>query len=289
MMMVGFGGVTGAAAARVDLAGIEALREPASPAASAEAPAPPRERLTPGPGPPGAVTAAPIEAPIPAPEPPGPRPFAPTESLSRSPKAVVAPIASKGIPFPSDDEPLVKTSSIAATPVTTAPPARLPHPLAADELAPKPPEKKGAAFAVPAAAGDLLIAANSQTDFQVKDRRIVFTGNIVMKNERFYLTADMLVAYMKQNEGGLDFAEARGNVVVRMVSNGQETGSSGLSKTAVFHPNTGEIVLRGWPQVRFGNKAHIASSATTEMSLFTDGRMKTTGRNQTMIVRPPGE
>jgi hypothetical protein len=73
-------------------------------------------------------------------------------------------------------------------------------------------------------------------------------------------------------------------VVVRMVENGRETGSSGLAKTAVYNPATGEIILKGWPQLRMGNKAHVASSATTEMSLYTDGRMKTSGRNQTMIV-----
>jgi lipopolysaccharide export system protein LptA len=163
-------------------------------------------------------------------------------------------------------------------------PDRLAPPAARDELAPKRADRSGAAFAVPATAGDLLIAANAQTDFQVEERRVVFSGEVIMKNERFFLTADKLIAYMKENQSGLEFAEAQGNVVVRMVENGRETGSSGLAKTAVFHPETGEIVLKGWPQLRMGNKAHVASAATTEMSLFTDGRMKTSGRNQTMIV-----
>ena len=163
-------------------------------------------------------------------------------------------------------------------------PARLPVPAAPDELAPQRADRSGSAFDVPAAAGDLLIAANSQTDFEMEKRRVVFSGNVIMKNERFYLTADTLIAYMKEDQAGLKFAEAQGNVVVRMVENGRETGSSGLSKSAVFHPDTGEIVLRGWPQLRMGNKAHVASAANTEMSLFTDGRMKTSGRNQTMIV-----
>jgi lipopolysaccharide transport protein LptA len=163
-------------------------------------------------------------------------------------------------------------------------PERLQQPSAPDELAPKRADRTGSAFEVPAAAGDLLIAANSQTDFQMDEKRVVFTGKVIMKNERFFLTADKLVAYMKENQSGLEFAEAQGNVIVRMVENGRETGSSGMSKTAVFHPDTGEIVLKGWPQLRLGNKAHVASSATTEMSLFTDGRMKTSGRNQTMIV-----
>ena len=128
------------------------------------------------------------------------------------------------------------------------------------------------------------IAANAQTDFEVKEKRVFFSGSVIMKNERFYLTADTLVAHLKDKQSGLDFAEAQGNVVVRMVENGRETGSSGLAKTAIFRPETGEIVLKGWPQLRMGNKAHVASAATTEMSLFTDGRMKTSGRNQTMIV-----
>jgi lipopolysaccharide transport protein LptA len=171
-----------------------------------------------------------------------------------------------------------------ATSASAPAPKRLDQPLAPDELAPQRADRTGAAFEVPAAAGDLLIAAKSQTDFQMDEKRVVFTGDVIMKNERFYLTADTLVAYMKENQSGLDFAEAQGNVIVRMVANGRETGSSGLAKTAVFHPETGEIVLKGWPQLRMGNKAHVASSATTEMSLFTDGRMKTSGRNQTMIV-----
>ena len=163
-------------------------------------------------------------------------------------------------------------------------PVRMALPPAPDQLAPQRAERTGAAFEVPAAAGDLVIAANAQTDFEVKEKRVVFSGSVIMKNERFYLTADTLVAHLKDNQSGLDFAEAQGNVVVRMVENGRETGSSGLAKTAIFRPETGEIVLKGWPQLRMGNKAHVASAATTEMSLFTDGRMKTSGRNQTMIV-----
>lgn len=163
-------------------------------------------------------------------------------------------------------------------------PVRMALPPAPDQLVPQRAERTGAAFEVPAAAGDLVIAANSQTDFEVKEKRVVFSGSVIMKNERFYLTADTLVAHLKDNQSGLDFAEAQGNVVVRMVENGRETGSSGLAKTAIFRPETGEIVLKGWPQLRMGNKAHVASAATTEMSLFTDGRMKTSGRNQTMIV-----
>ena len=95
---------------------------------------------------------------------------------------------------------------------------------------------------------------------------------------------DTLVAYLKDSPSGLDFAEDQGNVVVRMVENGRDTDSSGPAKTAIFRPQTGEIVLKGWPQLRMGNNAHVASAATTEMSLFTDGRMKISGRNQTMIV-----
>jgi lipopolysaccharide transport protein LptA len=167
---------------------------------------------------------------------------------------------------------------------TATTPQRLATPPAPDELAPQRANQSGSAFEVPAAAGDLLIAANSQTDFQMEEKRVVFNGDVIMKNERFYLTADRLVAYMKENQSGLEFAEAQGNVVVRMVENGRETGSSGLAKTAVYNPATGEIILKGWPQLRMGNKAHLASSATTEMSLYTDGRMKTSGRNQTMIV-----
>lgn len=58
------------------------------------------------------------------------------------------------------------------------------------------------------------------------------------------------MAYLKDNPSGFDFAEAQGNVVVRMVENGRDTDSSGPAKTAIFRPETGEIVLKGWPRPR---------------------------------------
>ncbi len=159
------------------------------------------------------------------------------------------------------------------------------EPVPQDEMAPKPALRRTTDPLPQAGAmGDLMIAANSQTDFSTDQNRVVFAGSVVMRNERFYLTADKLVVYMKPNQGGLDFAEAQGNVTVKLVEDGHETGAAGQSNVAVYQPKTGEIKLRGWPKLRLNDKAHIASSATTEMSLFTDGRMTTSGRNQTVFT-----
>ena len=157
-------------------------------------------------------------------------------------------------------------------------------PLPADGLAPLPP-KDPPKSADKASGGDLMINSMTQTDFDVNQHRIVFAGNVSMRNDNFFLTSNRLVAYMKKESDGLDFAEAQGNVTVKLLEAGRETGSSGISQTAVYYPGSGEIRLRGWPKLQTGNKAHIASTATTEMSLFTDGRMRTSGRNQTVILK----
>ncbi len=166
--------------------------------------------------------------------------------------------------------------------------ARLPEPTPSDRLAPPTlPKKPAKEPDLGGGMGDLFINANNQTDFDVNQRRIVFTGNVVMKNDRFYLTSDKLVAYMLKDNAGLEFAEAQGNVVVRLLDEGQAQGSVGYAKTAVYRPKSNEITLRGWPKIQQGPKVHMASSATTEMVLGVDGRMKTSGRNETVFVSPP--
>ena len=79
------------------------------------------------------------------------------------------------------------------------------------------------------------------------------------------------------------FGEAIGNVVIEMRENGQPTGYSGLASHAVYHPEEGKITLSGWPKIRQQYKEHVAVTRDTKMVLYTDGRVKTMGRNRTVI------
>lgn len=55
-----------------------------------------------------------------------------------------------------------------------------------------------------------MIAAHAQTDFEVKEKRVVFSGSVIMKRERFYATADTLVAHLKDNQPGWILLKLKG-------------------------------------------------------------------------------
>jgi hypothetical protein len=58
---------------------------------------------------------------------------------------------------------------------------------------------------------------------------------------------------------------------------------SGRSEKATFEPKTGLVVLTGNPIVRRGVNEHIATSASTIMTLTRDGGLRTNGPSKTII------
>ncbi len=144
--------------------------------------------------------------------------------------------------------------------------------------------KKGASPGSLDGVGRTHVTANKQTDLIMDQNRIVFSGEVKMSNDRFRLTSDKLVVYTKKDGQGLKFAEAQGNVMIRMLdATGADSDTSGAAQTAVYQPDTGEIILRGWPKIMQAGKTHAASIPTAEMILTTSGKLKTTGRNETII------
>jgi len=130
---------------------------------------------------------------------------------------------------------------------------------------------------------EMVISSTSQTDFDLNDSEMTFLGNVQVKSPRFNLRADKFIVHLKKDNSGMAFGEAVGNVVIDLRENGQATGYSGLASNAIYYPEDGKIELSGWPKIRQQFKEHVAVTKDTKMILYTDGRVKTLGRNRTVI------
>ncbi len=130
---------------------------------------------------------------------------------------------------------------------------------------------------------EMVISSTSQTDFDLNDAEMVFSGNVQVKSPRFNLRADKFIVHLKADQSGMSHGEAIGDVVIELREDGQPTGYTGLADNALYHPGEGKITLSGWPKIRQQFKEHVAVTRDTKMVLYTDGRVKTLGRNRTLI------
>ena len=130
---------------------------------------------------------------------------------------------------------------------------------------------------------EMVISSTSQTDFDLNDSEMAFIGNVQVKSPRFNLRSDKFIVHLKSDNSGMAYGEALGNVVIEMRENGRPTGHSGLASKAIYDPGGGKITLSGWPKIRQQFKEHVAVTRDTKMILYTDGRVKTLGRNRTVI------
>jgi lipopolysaccharide export system protein LptA len=165
--------------------------------------------------------------------------------------------------------------------------------------------------------GPTEITATQEAQFDTKTRTGVFIGNVKVIDPQFTLTADRLTVHLNRDEdgGGLNEADAQGNVVIvhvnqpkttapgqpaqtasaptpaaRTASTGptpvqaqQPPTSTGKSDRALYEAKDGSITLTGWPQVTQGANTHIATAPGVKMVLFRDGRMQTYGSTRTLI------
>lgn len=165
--------------------------------------------------------------------------------------------------------------------------------------------------------GPTEITATQEAQFDTKTRTGVFIGNVKVIDPQFTLTTDRLTVHLNRDEdgGGLNEAEAQGNVVIVHVnqpkSQGQtaQTGSAptptpvarttttggaaaqaqqppvsvGKADNAHYEARDGSITLTGWPQITQGANTHIATAPGVRMVLYKDGRMQTYGSTRTLI------
>jgi lipopolysaccharide export system protein LptA len=164
--------------------------------------------------------------------------------------------------------------------------------------------------------GPTEITATQEAQFDTKTRTGVFIGNVKVVDPQFTLTADRLKVHLNKDEegGGLNDAEAQGNVVIvhlnqpktpgppgqiagasatpatRTATTGsapvqaqQPATSTGKADNALYAAKDGSITLTGWPQVTQGANTHIATAPGVKMVLYKDGRMQTYGSTRTLI------
>ena len=148
---------------------------------------------------------------------------------------------------------------------------------------------------VPAKAGRVTeITAEKEAQFDADARVAVFTGSVEVKDPQFRLRCDRMTVYLDKAGGGLQRAEAEGNVVIVNERPGTDNAgkpvtSRGKSQRATYDPKSGEVTLSGWPQIEQGINLHLAADANTRMILNTNGRMRTVGRSRTVIKDAEGE
>ena len=134
-----------------------------------------------------------------------------------------------------------------------------------------------------AGTGDLIISAVNQTDFDIASSEMEFTGNVQIKSPRFAMRCDRFIVHLKADGSGMDYGEGIGNVFIRMQDKGKASGHEGFADRAIYRPQQGKLTLSGWPKIRESHKEHVAATRDTQMVLYTDGRVKTLGRNRTVI------
>lgn len=134
-----------------------------------------------------------------------------------------------------------------------------------------------------AGTGDLVISAINETNFDIASSQMEFSGNVQVKSPRFAMRCDRFIVHLKADGTGMDYGEGIGNVFIRMQEDGKPTGHEGFAERAIYRPGPGKLTLSGWPKIREQHKEHVAATRTTQMVLYTDGRVKTLGRNRTVI------
>lgn len=134
-------------------------------------------------------------------------------------------------------------------------------------------------------AGAYDIAADNASNFDLKNDRVVFTGNVFLKSKRFIVKADRLTVTVDPKKNAMRRLQANGNVRVEVISDDKEGGYTGQSWEAIFDPTTDVITLTGWPRIQGDGREHRALEPTTKMLLTTvKPKLTTQGRASTFIA-----
>jgi lipopolysaccharide export system protein LptA len=183
---------------------------------------------------------------------------------------------------------------------------------------PNAPVDASAAGKKPQTENGTVIESSNGASFDNASHQAVFVGHVVVVNPQFRLTADKLTAFLRETRpetpkggdsgvgdrggggaaapnavssqlpgsGALERAVAEGHVVVTQIkrdANGKITEYIGKGQKGTYNATAGEFQLTGWPEVKQGINTHVATEASTVMTMSRDGRMKTEGGSRTVI------
>lgn len=152
------------------------------------------------------------------------------------------------------------------------------------------------------------ITATKEATYDEKNHRAVFTGDVHVNDAQFRITCDKLTAFLRPTAttaksepspapgtvappkatGGLQRAIAEGHVIIiqeRPAENGNAPQRNvGRCQWAEYNADTGDVTLKGWPQVQQGINMQVALEEGTVMVMNKDGRtMRTTGKSKTVL------
>lgn len=138
------------------------------------------------------------------------------------------------------------------------------------------------------------ITSTREASFDAKARKAVFVGDVNVKSPEFELSADRLTVFLKEQSdqpgagsGGLEKVIAEGKVEVTQTKIDPETGKPqlyvGKGQFFEYETATGDVTLRGWPQLSQGINVHVATEAATVMVLNRSGELTTSGGSKTLI------
>jgi lipopolysaccharide transport protein LptA len=128
------------------------------------------------------------------------------------------------------------------------------------------------------------ITAEAVSRFDMKQKSVIFSGNVELHNQRFHLKSAKLSVVMDQAQGKMKSMIANGSVEVDVVDADPAKTFRGTATQAQFDPVTGLITLSGFPRIVTQGREHRAASADTQMLLFTQKpHLVTKGRATTII------
>lgn len=143
------------------------------------------------------------------------------------------------------------------------------------------------------------IKADGEATFDAENHLAVFLGGVTVSDSRFTMKSQKLTVYLSKTRqpdskddltsGGIERAIAEGGVEIVQIPPPNATPAednqrvTGRAERVTFEPKSGVVVLSGSPVVRRGVNEHIATAASTTMTLTRDGGLRTNGPSKTVI------
>lgn len=130
------------------------------------------------------------------------------------------------------------------------------------------------------------ITASEEASFDNEKNIAEFKGRVVVKDPQFILTCDTLTVKLGKDRGGIEVAEAKGNVVVVQEIQNPKPGQQkaiGRAGNMTYKPETGDVTLRDWPSIQQGINNQVATEVGTVMYLKSSGESRTVGGSKTVI------
>lgn len=136
--------------------------------------------------------------------------------------------------------------------------------------------------------GATVIVADAATNYDLDGRLVLFEGGVRLDGPDFSLASERLDVHMGEGGAVPEKMVAYGDVrVTTRKDEGSGDGAevNGRAQRATFDPDSGLLVLEGWPQLDDPDGSRLtASQADTVIRIYTrTGKVETTGRTRSRL------